>query len=73
MGVDLNAFIKIYNLFDNKVTVNVFGDTGQPDFTTETQNIAYDPNRPNTVDEYIKYPDHYGEPRNVQLGFEISF
>ena len=37
MGVDLNAFIKIYNLFDNKVTVNVFGDTGQPDFTTETK------------------------------------
>ena len=73
MGVDLNAFIKIYNLFDNKVTVNVFGDTGQPDFTTETQNIAYDPNRPNTVDEYVKYPYHYGEPRNVQLGFEISF
>ena len=48
MGVDLNAFIRIFNLFDNKVTVNVFGDTGQPDFTTETQNIAYDPNRPNT-------------------------
>jgi len=73
MGLDLNAFIKIYNLFDNKVAVNVFGDTGQPDFTTETQNVGYDPNRPNTVEEYVKYPTHYGEPRNVQLGFEISF
>ena len=71
MGLDLNAFIKIFNLLDNKTTVKVFGDTGQPDFTTEQ--IQFDANRPNTVEEYIKYPDHYGEPRNVQLGFEISF
>ncbi|MFZ1518592.1 MAG: TonB-dependent receptor [Ignavibacteriaceae bacterium] len=73
MGVDMVAFIKIFNLLDSKIAVNVFGDTGQPDFTTETQNVGEDSNRPNTVEEYIKYPYHYGEPRNVQLGFEISF
>ncbi|MDP2362357.1 MAG: TonB-dependent receptor, partial [Ignavibacteria bacterium] len=73
MGLDITAFLKIFNLFDNKVAVNVFGDTGQPNFTTETQTVGYDPNRPNTVEEYVKYPDHYGTPRNVQLGFEISF
>ncbi|MBU2462225.1 TonB-dependent receptor, partial [bacterium] len=73
MGLDITAFLKVFNLLNNKVTVNVFGDTGQPDFTTETQTIGYDPSRPNTVEEYIKYPWHYGEPRNVQFGFEISF
>ncbi|NWF88823.1 MAG: TonB-dependent receptor [Ignavibacteriaceae bacterium] len=73
LGLNITTFLKIFNLLDSKVTVNVFGDTGQPDFTTETQNVGYDPNRPNTVEEYIKYPDRYGEPRNVQLGFEISF
>ena len=73
MGMDITAFLKIFNLLDNRVAVNVFGDTGQPDFTTETQTIGYDANRPNTVEEYVKYPDHYGEPRNVQLGFEFSF
>ena len=72
-GLDITAFLKIFNLLDNRVAVNVFGDTGQPDFTTETQTVGYDPNRPNTVEEYVKYPDHYGEPRNVQLGFEFSF
>ena len=72
-GIGINVFLRIFNLLDNKVAVNVFGDTGQPDFTTETQTIGYDPSRPNTVEEYIKYPWHYGEPRNVQLGFEISF
>jgi len=73
MGLDITAFLRVFNLFDNRVTVNVFGDTGQPDFTTETQTVGYDPSRPNTVEEYIKYPDRYGEPRNVQLGFDLSF
>jgi outer membrane receptor for ferrienterochelin and colicin len=73
MGFDITAFLKVFNLLDNRITVNVFGDTGQPNFTTETQTIGYDPSRPNTVEEYIKYPWHYGEPRNVQFGFEIAF
>ena len=73
MGLDITAFLRVFNLFDNRVTVNVFGDTGQPDFTTETQTVGYDASRPNTVEEYVKYPDRYGEPRNVQLGFDLSF
>lgn len=73
MGLDVTTFLKVFNLLDNKITRNVFGDTGQPDFTTETQNVGYDPSRPNTIEEYIKYPDHYGEPRNLQFGVEISF
>jgi len=73
MGLDVTAFLRVFNLLDNKVTVNVFGDTGQPDFTTETQNVGYDASRPNTVEEYIKYPDRYGEPRNIQFGFDLSF
>jgi hypothetical protein len=72
-GLDITAFLKIFNLLDNRIAVNVFGDTGQPDFTTETQTVGFDPSRPNTVEEYVKYPDHYGEPRNIQLGFEFSF
>jgi len=73
LGIDLTGYIKIFNLFDAHTVVNVFGDTGEPDYTTSVQNIGVDPNRPNTVDEYIKYPDHYGPPRLVQTGLEISF
>jgi hypothetical protein len=72
-GVDINAFLRIFNLLDNRNAVKVFGDTGQPDFTTETQTIGENSQRPNTVEEYVKYPDHYGEPRSVQFGFELSF
>lgn len=73
MGFDITAYVKVFNLLDSKVIVNVFGDTGDPDFTTEAQNIGIDPNRPNTVAEYLRYPDHYGVPRLVQTGIEFSF
>ncbi|GAB6283135.1 MAG: hypothetical protein STSR0008_18920 [Ignavibacterium sp.] len=72
-GLDFNAFLRIFNLLDNKVVNNVFGDTGKADYTTEGQNVGEDPARPNTVEEYLKYPWNYGEPRNVQFGFELSF
>ena len=72
-GLDINAFIKVFNLLDTKNPIRVFGDTGQPDFTTSTQTVGENSERPNTVEEYTKYPDHYGEPRNVQFGFELSF
>jgi hypothetical protein len=73
MGFDINAFVKVFNLLDNRIPLKVFGDTGEPNFTTETQQIGENAARPNTVEEYVKYPDHYGEPRNVQFGFELSF
>jgi outer membrane receptor for ferrienterochelin and colicin len=72
-GTSLNAFIRVFNLLDNRNAIRVFGDTGQPDFTTETQTIGENSQRPNTPEEYVKYPDHYGEPRNIQFGIEFSF
>jgi hypothetical protein len=60
-------------LLDNKVVLNVFGDTGKADYTTEAQNIGEDPARPNTVEEYLNYPWHYAAPRLVEFGFEFQF
>jgi outer membrane receptor protein involved in Fe transport len=72
-GLEVTSFLRVFNLLDNKVVVNVFGDTGKPDYTTEGRNIGVDPNRPNTVEEYLKYPWNYGEPRRIEFGFEFSF
>ncbi len=72
-GIDVTTFLQVFNILDTKTVVNVFGDTGKPDYTTEAQNVGEDPNRPNTIEEYLRYPWHYGEPRLVQLGFEFSF
>jgi outer membrane receptor protein involved in Fe transport len=73
LDLDITAFVRIFNLFDNRIPVRVFGDTGQPDFTTELQTVSFDPRRPNTPEEYIKYPGNFGEPRNVQFGIDLAF
>ena len=73
MGMDITFFTRVFNLLDNRIPTKVFGDTGAPDYTTKDLNLGDDPRRLNTVEEYKKYPDHYGEPRNVQFGFEFSF
>jgi outer membrane receptor for ferrienterochelin and colicin len=73
LNLELNAYLRVFNLLDTKTVVNVFGDTGKPDYTTEAQNIGPDVNRPNTVAEYLRYPWNYAEPRKVQMGLEISF
>ena len=72
-GVEMTLFARVFNLLDSRIPIRVFGDTGQPDFTTTAQSIGFDANRPNTVEEYLKYPFHYAEPRNVQFGVELSF
>jgi len=73
MGFDLTAYLKVFNLLDTKNVANVWGDTGEPDYTTSVQNVSEDPARPNTVAEYIKFPDHYAAPRLVETGIEFSF
>ncbi|MEW6193656.1 MAG: TonB-dependent receptor [Bacteroidota bacterium] len=72
-GLDVTTFLRIFNLLDTKTVINVFGDTGKADYTTEGQNIGEDPNRPNTVAEFLRRPWNYAEPRLVQFGFEFSF
>ena len=72
-GTSFTAFLRVFNLLDNKVVLNVFGDTGKADYTTEAQNIGEDPARPNTVEQYLNYPWHYAAPRLVEFGFEFQF
>ncbi|MCX6175465.1 MAG: TonB-dependent receptor [Ignavibacteriales bacterium] len=70
---DVTAFVQVFNLLDTKVVVNVFSDTGLPDFTTIGQSVGADARRPTSVQDYLKYPWNYGEPRNIQFGIEFSF
>jgi len=72
-GSDFTAYLKVFNVLDARNVVNVFGDTGEPDFTTSVQGVGADPARPNTVAEYIRYPWFYAVPRLVQTGIELAF
>ncbi len=74
-GKTLTAFVRVFNILDSKIVVNVFSDTGKPDFTTEAESLrgVRDPNRPNTIEEYLTRPWNYAQPRLVQVGFNYNF
>jgi hypothetical protein len=63
---DIQVFVKVFNLFDAKNPLIVFGDTGKPDYTLdETQVVGYD-------DSWFDYPNYYSEPRSIYIGTKIS-
>lgn len=72
-GLDLTVYLKVFNVLDSRTVVNVWGDTGETDFTTSVQGVSEDPKRPNTVAEYIRFPWYYAAPRLVQTGVQFSF
>ncbi|MDX1701646.1 MAG: TonB-dependent receptor, partial [Melioribacteraceae bacterium] len=72
---EFTAYVKVFNLLDAEIVSDVFTDTGQADFTTEAQSLlgVNDPNRPNSVEEYLVRPWYYEPPRRVQVGIDFSF
>jgi outer membrane receptor protein involved in Fe transport len=69
----IKAFIKVFNLLDDKVVSNVFTDTGEPDFTVEYRNKEEDERRGHSFEDYLVRPWHYFAPRRLQLGVEWLF
>lgn len=58
----VKLFAKVFNVFDAKNPVNVFGDTGEADFTfNQLQAVSADPT-------FFLRPDFYSEPRRIQVG-----
>ena len=67
------ANLDVTNLFDTRNAVNVYNDTGLPDFTL--QDFAYK-NRLIEVansKEYFYSPGNYSNPRYISLGIRISY
>jgi len=65
---NIQIFMKIFNLFDAKNPVFVYGDTGKPDYTLTllAQATMAD-------DTWFDNPGFYSEPRRIQIGTRISF
>ena len=59
----LRLFAEILNLTDHRNILYVYGDTGDPDFTTVG---GYSP-------EYMQDPSNYGPPRSIRIGFTFRF
>ncbi|MGE5432313.1 MAG: TonB-dependent receptor [Syntrophomonadaceae bacterium] len=65
-SMNVQFFIKVFNLLDSKNPINVFGDTGKPDYTLEEKQV------PSYDQAWFDYPTYYSEPRNIYLGTRIS-
>ncbi len=59
----LRLFAEIWNLTDHRNILYVYGDTGDPDYTTVGSHST----------EYMQDPSNYGPPRSVRLGFTMRF
>ncbi len=71
----LNAFVNVYNLFDFRYELNVYGDTGKADVTSTIDPVrqGYVASRIGTVEEWAKQPSWYSAPRQVQAGLSVGF
>jgi hypothetical protein len=73
--INLSVFLKVFNLFDRRNEIRVYGETGRARATPAALGIgaltgAY---RLNTLEEYLLHPDFFSEPRQIQFGIEMSF
>ncbi len=65
--IDLEIFLRIFNLFDSKNPEDVYEDSGKPDYSVyEKQAVEADPT-------WFIRPDYYSEPRQIQIGTRIRF
>lgn len=67
-NLNIQLFMKIFNLLDAENPVVVYGDTGRPDYTLLllSQAAQADPT-------WFDNPGYYSEPRRIQIGTRISF
>ncbi len=74
-GLNLSFFLKVFNLFDRRNELDVYGQTGRATATLRSlglENVSTS-GLVNLPEEYLNRPDFYSEPREIQLGMELEF
>jgi hypothetical protein len=72
--LNVQLFMNVYNLLDQRDITNVYTDTGSPEYTTTTSSArAYNSTRVSTVDDGVILPSWYTAPRQVQVGLALGF
>jgi hypothetical protein len=71
----ISLFARVYNLFDIKNQLDVYGDSGTANFTIDEYLRAKDnnPDIVNSLSEYYRNPLYYSEPRRVEMGASFFF
>lgn len=73
-NLNFSLFLRVYNLFDRLNEKNVYEDTGRATYSLASLSTGgLRPQGINSYEDYIRRPDYYDAPRELQLGFEIKF
>ncbi len=72
--LNIQLFLNVYNLLDQRDATSVYTDTGSPEYTT-TNTVArvYNPLRIGTVEDFTNQWSWYTAPRQVQIGLALGF
>ncbi len=71
-GVATTAFVYIYNVFDIKSELGVSATTGRANKDLNSRYASQIVGL-NTLNQYLNDPTSFSSPRQVQLGFSLSF
>ncbi len=72
-GMEVALLGNVYNLFDRRNEFNVYTDTGRATNSTTFSEVRGATIFNNTAEEFLRQPDRFSEPREVQLGLKIGF
>ncbi|MFO7889513.1 MAG: TonB-dependent receptor [bacterium] len=67
-----NFFIKIYNILDRKNELEVYADTGRAGYSLVSQYVGERQGHVNSLEEWLRQPQFYSEPRKILVGFDVS-
>lgn len=66
----LTTYLQVTNLFDRENAIDVFPDTGRPDYSLIP---TYVPEQPiHSLSDFLTRPDYYSAPRQIILGLKIG-
>ena len=71
-GVNVHAFLLVYNVFDIRNETGVYSTTGRANSDLNTK-FAGQVFGFNTIEEYIKNPGMYSAPRQIRVGLSLGF
>jgi len=69
---NLNAFVRVYNLLDQKNELDVYSDTGRANYTLSAlaSGTIFGVN---SLSDYLARPNFYSDPRQVLAGIGLEF
>lgn len=71
-GINIHTYLLVYNVFDIKNEIGVYGTTGRATSDLNTK-YAGDIFGLNTIEEFINNPTMYSAPRQIRLGLSFGF